>query len=484
MDEILGREREKGILEQIRSSTEPEFLAVYGRRRVGKTFLISQFFKNEELYFELTGTRKGRMHDQLANFADVCTRSLADGLPVAVPKSWREAFSILVTALERRPTRGKTVLFFDELPWLASPNSRFLEALGYFWNSWASRQKDLVLIVCGSAASWMIQKVIDHKGGLHNRVTRRIRLMPFDLKETEYFLRRRGVQLDRRQVLDLYMAMGGIPQYLRQVQPGRSAAQNIDEICFAADGFLSDEFDRLYASLFDDHEVYVRVIEALARRRAGLPRTALLEAAGLPSGGTSTLILTALEESGFIAKHVPFGKKVNDGLYRLADEYSLFYLSWIKNARRSRGHSPKEGYWLQRCALPAWRAWAGYSFERVCWRHAHKIKDALSIGGIRTEESPWSCAPDGEGGAGCQIDLLIDRSDGCITLCEMKCTQAPFEIRKPYAAELRRKVETFKVRTRTRKTVFTVMVTTNGTHKNAYYHELISGEVTLDALFL
>jgi len=483
MDTILGREREKAVLEQVRASLEPEFLAIYGRRRVGKTFLISEFFKNEGLYFELTGTQKARMSEQLENFADVCTRRLADGLPVAVPKTWREAFSILVTALERRPNRGKTVLFFDELPWLASPNSRFLEALGYFWNSWASRQRNLVLIVCGSAASWMLQKVIHHKGGLHNRVTRRIRLMPFDLRETESFLRSRDIQLDRRQILELYMAMGGIPQYLRQVQPGKSAAQNIDEVCFAADGFLSDEFDRLYASLFDDHEVYVRVIEALAHRRAGLSRTELLGAAGLPSGGTGTLLLTALQESSFIAKHVPFGKKTNEGLYRLTDEYSLFYLSWIRDVRRRGGRAPKVGYWLQRCASPAWHAWAGYAFERACWKHADKIKDALSIGGIRSEESPWSCGPDEEGGDGCQIDLLIDRSDGCITVCEMKCTQAPFEIRKSYAAELRRKMETFRARTGTRKTVFTVMVTTNGTQKNANYHELISGEVTLDALF-
>ncbi len=267
---ILGREREKALLTQIKSSREPEFVAVYGRRRVGKTFLISEFYGGESVYFELTGLLDGKLHDQLANFADACSRCFSSELPVAVPCSWREAFRILITALEQRPVRGKTVLFFDELPWLASRKSGFLQALGYFWNSWASKRKDLILVICGSAASWMLQKVVYDKGGLHNRVTRRIRLMPFTLSETEQFLKARKVRLDRHQILELYMAMGGIPHYLRQVQPGYSAAQTIDAMCFSSDGFLSDEFERLYASLYDDHEVYIRIVESLARWPFGI----------------------------------------------------------------------------------------------------------------------------------------------------------------------------------------------------------------------
>jgi len=483
MATIVGRDREKAILAQVMASTEPEFVAIYGRRRVGKTHLVSEFFKNEDVYFELTGTRKGRLQEQLANFADVCTRCFAPGLPIAVPSSWRDAFATLVKALEQRPVNGKTVLFFDELPWLASPKSGFLEALGYFWNSWASKQKNLILVVCGSAASWMLQKVIHHKGGLHNRVTRRIRLTPFTLGETEQFLVSRGVRLNRRQVLDVYMVMGGVPHYLRQVEPGRSAAQNIDQLCFTPDGFLSDEFEPLYASLYDNHEVYIQVVEALARRRAGLSRSDLLAATGLPSGGTTTLVLTALEESGFVSRYVPFGKRVNDALFRLTDEYSLFYLKWITRARGRRRRERADGYWLQRCTSPSWSAWAGYAFEEICWKHVHKIGEGLGISGIRTEESVWSCRPDAEGSAGCEIDLLIDRSDGCITLCEMKCSQSPFAITSSYAVELRRKVEVFRSRTETRKTIFLVMVTTNGMKKNALYHELVSGELTFESLF-
>jgi len=328
----------------------------------------------------------------------------------------------------------------------------------------------------------MLRKIIYARGGLHNRVTRRIRLMPFTLAETEEYLREQNIRLDRHQILEIYMAIGGIPHYLRQVRPARSAAQSIDELCFSKDGLLSDEFERLYASLYERHEAYVRVVETLARRRLGCTRTDLLGAAQLPSGGSSSQILSALEESGFIAKYVPFGKQVKDAVHRLADEYSLFYLAWIRKARPATSRHRNYGYWLQRRGSPSWNSWAGYAFEEICWKHIDKIKQGLGIGGIRTEESMWQCQAD-EHGPGAQIDLLIDRSDGCITICEMKCTQAPFAITKAYAGELRRKVRVFRERTGTKKTIFLVMVTTHGTKRNAYYDELLSDQLTLDALF-
>ncbi len=482
MPDLVGREREKALLAQIRSSRDPELLAVYGRRRVGKTFLISRFFGHEDTYFELTGVQGAKLADQLANFADECNRRLSGRSPAAVPSSWREAFRTLVKALEEKPTRGKTVLFFDELPWLASRRSGFLQAFEYFWNSWASKQRDLIVVICGSAASWMLRKIIYAKGGLHNRVTRRIRLMPFTLTETEEYFRKRNVRLDRHQILELYMAIGGIPHYLRQVRPARSAAQSIDELCFSKDGFLSDEFERLYASLYEKHEAYVRVVETLARRRSGYTRTDLLRAAHLPSGGSSSQILSALEESGFIERYIPFGKQVKEAVHRLTDEYSLFYLAWIRKARPATSRHRRDGYWLQLRRSPLWHSWAGYAFEEICWKHIDRIRQGLGISGIRTEESVWQCQGN-EQGPGAQIDLLIDRSDGCLTICEMKCSQSPFTITKAYATDLRRKVQVFRERTGTKKTIFLVMVTTLGTGHNAYYDELISEELTLDALF-
>ena len=484
MEKILGRKEEKRILASLRASPDAEFLAVYGRRRVGKTFLIHETFKDEALYFELTGVRGAPVREQLRNFSRSLDRCFEQDLPSTPPSTWAEALDRLQAASESRwPAQGRVVCFFDELPWLASRRSGFLPALEHFWNSWASRQEGLLLIVCGSAASWMIERLLRHRGGLHNRITRRIRLLPFTLAETEAYLRHRRVRLDRKQVLELYMVMGGVPHYLRQVEPGRSAAQNIDRICFSKDGLLSDEFDQLYASLFDRPEPYVAVVRALAKKRRGMTRGELLHAAQLSSGGGASKILEVLEQAGFVASHIPFGKQSKDASYRLIDEYSLFYLTWIAKAPRSVLFSSGSDYWLQLRSQRAWQAWAGYSFEGVCLKHVLQLKQGLGIRAVGTTESAWRWRSSDPGGRGAEIDLVIDRQDQCISLCEMKHSDTPFTINKSYAAQLRRKREAFRERTGTRKTLFLVMVTTYGTRRNAYCEALIEDQLTMEDLF-
>lgn len=483
MSDIAGRTEEKRTLDRLRSSQEAEFLAIYGRRRVGKTFLIHETFKDEETYFELTGVRGAPMREQLANFARVFDRCFSPGYQTTPPASWPDAFEQLRAGIETKHSSGKVVIFLDELPWLASRRSRFLPALEHFWNTWASRRRDVLLIVCGSAASWMLDKVLHDRGGLHNRITCRIRLLPFTLSEAEAYLRGRRVKLDRKQMLELYMAMGGVPHYLRQVEPGRSAAQNIDRICFSKDGLLAEEFDELYASLFDRPEPYVDVVRALARQRSGWMRTELLHKAGLRSGGGATKLLETLEQAGFIASYVPFGKQTKDAVYRLVDEYSLFYLTWIARAPRSVLASASTEYWLQLRQQRSWQAWAGYSFESICLKHIPQIKEALGIRAVGTTESNWRFRPQDPGDKGAEIDLVIDRQDHCINLCEMKHSEHEFVITKRYAAELRHKRDTFRDQTRTRKTLLPVMVTTFGTRRNAYLDELIADQVTMDDLF-
>lgn len=482
-NDIIGREQEKRILEKLYRSKESEFLAVYGRRRVGKTYLIHNFFKDRGLYFALTGQRDGDLRQQLENFAEVFGAAFLDGYAAAPPKSWNDALKQMASALDKHASEHKIILFFDELPWLASRRSGFLGALDYFWNSWASRKKNVIVIICGSAASWMIGKVLHHKGGLHNRVTERIRLMPFTLQETETYLKSRDIQLDRKQVLELYMAMGGVPHYLRQVENGQSAAQNIDRMCFTRDGALATEFDMLYGSLFDNPGQHIDVIRALAKKRSGLTRGALLRETKLGSGGGATKILEALEESGFISRNIPFGKKSNAAVYRLVDEYSLFFLSWIDTAPRAVFGSAPSGYWLRKSQHRAWSSWAGYTFEGICQKHLAQINRALGISGISTVESAWSYLPTGNAEEGAQIDLLIDRADNCINLCEIKFSNFEFVIDKAYARDLRNKRDIFKARSRTRKTMFFVMITTHGTKENQYYEELISSQLTMDDLF-
>lgn len=479
---VIGRKDEQEKFSKALTSAESEFIAVYGRRRVGKTFLIREFF-SESLRFELTGMQGVSLQDQLVNFAGALAKAKGLSETLQPPATWQEAFVQLERHIEslRAPAKGrKHVIFLDELPWLDTARSKFCPALEHFWNSWASKRRDLLLVTCGSAASWMVKNLVEAKGGLHNRVTRKIRLLPFTLGETRAFLRSRGVELTDYKTIELYMALGGVPHYLKMAEPGLSAAQIIDRTCFHPQGELRTEFENLYASLFDKPAEHLALVKALAKKPGGFTRTELLAAAGLPSGGTATVRLGELAESGFIQMTIPFGKREKDAVIRLADEFSLFHHAWIAPLGKK---SADDGHWLKQRGTPKWRAWSGYAFEGVCLKHAPRIKNALGIGGAQTTESPWRHAGS-DAAPGTQIDLLIDRADGTINLCEMKFSEAPFTIDKSYAAELRQKRDTFHRITGTRKNLFLTMITTFGIADNAYAKELVGNSVLADELFI
>ncbi|MCB1206024.1 MAG: ATP-binding protein [Verrucomicrobiae bacterium] len=470
---LSGRKREIESLNRLLASGEAEFLALYGRRRIGKTFLIREHFKTR-LCFELTGTKDATLPEQLANFHHAlaqCSRKRRE-----VPGSWQEAFQQLSEHLQTLRGQGKRVIFLDELPWLAGPRSRFLPALDHFWNSELSKDPRNILVVCGSAASWMIAKVIDEKGGLHNRITARLKLEPFTLGESARFLASRKVKLTPYDQLVLAMVMGGVPHYLKEAQPGNSAAQIIDRCCFSDTGLLRDEFDRLYASLFDHSERHVALVRELARHPQGLTRSDLTTAYG--TGGRLTQTLRELEEAGFVSTQDPFEKKKKDTIYRLADEYSLFYLRWIEGRRQSGA-----GTFLKKIQSPGWRAWSGYALESLAHKHIRQIKQALGIAEVDTEHGSWVHRPDDIWPEGAQIDLLLDRADNTVNLFELKFSQGPFTITKDYAGHLRRKLETFKGVTGTRKNVFLTFLTTHGVTENAYATELVHQSLTTDSLF-
>lgn len=472
---MTGRQDEKALLLEIETSGEPELVAVYGRRRVGKTFLILSVF-NEKLAFEFTGTHHATLNEQLENFSLALTRA-SKSLPLATPPNWINAFSLLIDYLTPLIKKQRKVIFFDEFPWINTPRSGFLKAFENFWNGWASRQQNLVVVICGSAASWMIQKVINNRGGLHNRVTRRIRLMPFTLGETADFLKARKINLDHYQILQLYMAMGGIPHYLKEVKIGESATQAIDRTCFTKDGLLHDEFKNLYYSLFDNASSHMEIIRALARKNSGLSRNEIIKFSKLTSGGGMTRLLDELTESGFITAYIPFNRTSKDSIYKLTDEYSRFYLKFIENSR-SRG----KGSWIRFSNGTSWKSWSGIAFENICMKHASRLKRALGIENVYAEISVWHSRPRNEE-KGVQIDLLIDRQDQCINICELKFSTAAFEITKSYAAELESKVAAFRNQTRTRKTLFLTMVTTFGIKNPQKYAGLIQHDLKMDILF-
>ncbi|HWU88713.1 MAG TPA: ATP-binding protein, partial [Kofleriaceae bacterium] len=430
--QLVGRRSERGLLLEALQSPEAELVAVFGRRRVGKTFLIREVY-GDAICFELVGMHDADVSRQLRVFAGVLGLS-------SPPADWQSAFdqlrAFLTVRIARR--RSKQVVFFDEVPWLASRRSGFLAAFEQFWNGWAVKQRKLVVVICGSAASWMLQKIVRQRGGLHNRVTRRIRLEPFSLVEIEEFLRSRHVAIGRYQMIELYMALGGIPHYLAQVRPGESAAEAIDRLCFARDGLLRTEFTDLYAGLFEKAERHEAVARALAARRRGMTRTQLLAVTGLGSGGAITKVLDELEQCGFVMQMPRLGHAKRDAVYWLADHYSLFFLKWVEHHRGGAS-----GAWQRKRASPAWRAWSGLAFEAVCLRHIDSIRRALGIAGVETVEGTWEqrSANDRDG---VQVDLVIDRADRSVNLCEMKFSESEFVIDKAYARELERKRDAYR----------------------------------------
>lgn len=470
---LIGRIREIKLLEDALVSDEAEMISVIGRRRVGKTFLIQQAYKND-IVFEVSGIMNADKTEQIRNFRE----RLIEFFPKAdiqTPKDWLDAFFLLVRLLREKKIDQKMVVFFDEVPWMATQKSGFLKGLSYFWNSWAVRQ-NIVVVLCGSAASWMINKILKDKGGLHNRVTRRIRLQPFSLTETQAYLESRNVHFDQYQLIQLYMVMGGIPHYLKELKAGKSAVQNINHICFSEDGLLRDEFQSLYPALFQRSEYHILIIRALAKKQSGMNRSDLLKSTKLPDGGRITLVLDELSQSGFITSYQPFGKKKKGQVYRLIDEYSLFYLRFIEKNLKN------PPIWKSLSQTQPYKIWCGYAYENICLKHITFIKKALEIGGIYSNSSSFF-KQGNEEEKGTQIDLVIERNDHIVNLFEVKFYNVEYTITKEYAKKLREKIRIFQEETKTKKQIQLVMITTFGLKHNKHSLGLISADLNMNIFF-
>lgn len=474
---VIGRHNEKRKLDEVLSSGNPEFLVLYGRRRVGKTFLIREYL-SKHIVFDFTGTLEANLEVQLQNFFNVYLQYTKGQKETIVPGNWTMAFQYLANYLNGlKIQEDKVIVFLDEMPWMNTPRSGFLSALEHFWNQYGSRMSNLLLIACGSATTWMQKKLLQAHGGLHNRVTQRIYLKPFNLSETESFCKYKNLALTRYQILQLYMAMGGVPFYLNELKKGKSAVQLIDEICFTEQGLLYSEYDYLFASLFKNPDNHSVLVETLANYPQGLTRKELIKLTKIPEGGTINRVLEELENSGFIIRHLPFKKKKKDTIYRLYDMYCLFFLKFIRPNKPSG-----KGTWLTLFNTSSYKAWSGYAFENICIIHIEQIKKALGISGVFSKISGWRFTGNDEL-PGVQIDLLIDRNDQTINLFEAKFSDKEFLITKNYAQELRMKKLVFEQVTQTKKSIFTTLMSTYPAIQNKYYFNEIQSEVTMDALF-
>jgi AAA+ ATPase superfamily predicted ATPase len=469
---MIGRIDEQRRLREAFESEYSEFVAVYGRRRVGKTFLVREQF-HYKFTFQHTGLARKSTREQLQSFQLSLRRQGYTKAPL--PGNWIEAFDMLKDLIEWSKDRRK-VVFIDEMPWMDAPRSSFLPALENFWNSFASARKDVVLIACGSATSWIVRKLLKNKRGLHNRITYRIHLQPFTLNECEQYAKQRKLGMSRLQLMEGYMALGGIPYYWSLLDKSKSLAQNIDRLFFSKDGELKGEYYELYASLFNHPEKYVAVIETLGKKRSGLSREEIIKEGKLESNGKLSEILEDLENCGFIRKYNMIGMKSKGALYQLIDCYTLFYFRFIQN-----NNSNDEHFWSKSIGTGEYNSWCGLAFERLCLLHSRQIKTKLGISGIISSEYAWwTDQKDGKRGA--QIDLLIDRNDGVINLCEMKYTKVPFQIDANYEANLLNKRARFIEATQTRKAVHITMVSSQGLERNAYADE-IQSEVSGGDLF-
>ncbi len=476
---IIGREKETKILRNLMEAEESQFVAVYGRRRVGKTYLVREAF-DYTFAFQHTGIYNAPMREQLKEFRESL---YAAGMgKSALPKTWNEAFHLLEHFISEMPTEGKKVIFIDELPWMDTPKSNFVRSLDHFWNSWATTRKDILLIICGSATSWIIDNVIMNYGGLHNRLTNQIFVEPFCLHECKSYCAWKGLEYTDSQILEAYMALGGIPYYWSFMQRGQSVAQNFDRMFFAERGELTHEFSALYASLFRSPKTHIAIIFALAKKKMGMLREDILKIAKLKDNTTFTTALKELEQCGFIRQYSSIGKKTKLSTYQLIDNYTLFYFDFI-----SANTNGDENFWTSQLGSSLHNNWTGRAFERVCIQHLPQIKAALGFAGIISSAHSWVYKPktlgeENKGDSGVQIDLLIDRNDQTINLCEMKYSAAPYTISKEEDMKIRNRKAVFVRETRTTKAVMLTMITTYGLTPGGYSND-IPCQVTMADLF-
>jgi len=469
---IIGRGREKDIISKCLESKRPEFLVIYGRRRVGKTYLVREFF-NEKFSFYTTGIPNAKTRNQLKAFNE-SLNYYGDDIKT-IPKDWFEAFRRLRKILESKDvycdaSSGKKVVFIDEVPWMDTARSDFKSAFDFFWNSWGSTQENLLLIVCGSATSWIINNILNDKGGFHNRITRQIHINPFSLGECKLFYNDNGINLNRDQMIESYMIFGGIPYYLNLLDSRLSLTQNVDSLIFDERGDLHYEYDQLFKSLFKKPDNHIKIIETIADNKRGLQRSDLVEKSGVSDGEGLTKALRELEQCGFIRQYKNFTTSKNGSFYQVIDPFVLFCL-YFRNRKIKT--------WKSFIKSPDYYTWRGNAFETVCLEHIPQIKAALGISGIESSEYSWKSKKK-KGGA--QIDLLIDRRDDVINICEMKCTDNVYEVDAYYRENLNNKVASFIEEVNPKKSVHVTLITSNGYKRNEY-SDVVQNDVGPDSLF-
>ena len=474
---MIGRKKEVEELQRLYHSGKAELVAIYGRRRIGKTYLVDETFKGH-ITFRHAGlspveeNKEGMLKMQLEHFY---YSLLLQGMKKEKkPESWMEAFYLLEKHLEQIDDGSRQVVFLDELPWMDTPRSGFMTAFEGFWNTWGCHRDNLMLVICGSANSWILDRLINNHGGLYNRVTYEIKLAPFTLHECEEFFEDKGIKMSRYDIVQSHMILGGIPYYMNYFQRGLSLAQNIDAMFFHRQGKLREEYHRLFASVFTNPDRMKKIVEFLYTRNAGYTRTEIAKGIDAQDGGTLSQNLNALIASDFVIKYIPFGRSRREH-YKLTDSFCLFYLHFIHHRKAT-----SEDFWQQNVTSQQIVFWRGPAYENVCFNHISQIKQALGISGVITTHSAWSKRADDTDET--QIDLILSRNDNVVNLCEIKYYSDAFSVDKKYYQTLLHRQELLSKELPPKATVHNTLITTFGLNYNEY-SGIFTNVITMNDLF-
>ncbi len=466
---VVGRDSEIQVLSDSLVSHRSELIAIYGRRRIGKTYLIREFF-GSKIIFSFTGLSTGGRASQIKNFTIKLNEVTDQFRNHKQPVDWLEAFSLLKTfLLGIKESKKKKVIFIDEFPWVDSHKSGFLASFENFWNDYCTSRRDLIVVVCGSAASYMVKKIINNSRGLSKRITQTIKLNPFTLNETKVFFRYKGILMEEYEILKIYMALGGVAEYLEHVKSGSSAVTAIEDLCFKQDSYLGNEYDEVFKSLFSEKSFHQKIMNVLANNnKKGITRDEILEELNISSGGRFSDSLEELMQSGFVLKYNAYKDNSKSTLYRIYDEFCLFYLKFMLPHKGAK--------WTQIFQKQEYKSWCGYAYETICLKHSEQIKRALKCDQIESNNYSWC-------NSNAQVDLVIDRADDVVNLCEIKFHNDEFSIDGDCLKKLRKKESEFRSSTGIKKGICTVMVTTWGLSHNQYSQAIVTSSLTMDCLF-
>jgi AAA+ ATPase superfamily predicted ATPase len=407
MKQFIGRKVEIAQLTALIDLPRPSIAVIYGRRRVGKSELIRHVTQGKNvLSFEgLEGQPK---HKQIKNF--LFQLSAQSNIREKNISDWPDALILLRTLTQD----GQWIIILDEFQWMANYQNELVSVIKMIWEKYLSQNPDLTLILCGSIASFMKSKVLK-SSALYGRTDYELNLHELNLSEISEFFPGKGSD----EVIDTAMLVGGIPKYLELISEYPSLYDALEPLAFSQDGFFKTEYDRLFASHFGKKPIFMKIIQTLATNPYGLTTGKLAKEMQVASGGTLCHQLDDLESAGFLHSIIPFDKPEGSKLrkYILMDAYVRFYHSIIRGSMKET--TPPNTQFHAIMSSPRYAAWAGMAFEFLCMRHHKEISRILGFHGI-----PYTAGPFFQRKTldtpGVQIDLLFERSDKILVLCEMK----------------------------------------------------------------